>query len=97
MPIQVGDLKLYDVEELSEMLHVQDRTIRKLLKEGQLKARKLARKWYVSEDSLKEYLNQAEQAVQQPEPHIPGDLTKPESMDLAGPSACLAPSRRKTN
>lgn len=61
MPIQVGDLKLYDVEELSEMLHIQERTIRKLLREGSLKARKLARKWYVSEDSLKEYFNQAEQ------------------------------------
>jgi excisionase family DNA binding protein len=64
MPIQVGDLKLYDVEELSDMLHVQDRTIRKLLREGQLKARKLARKWYVSEESLKEYFSQTEPAGQ---------------------------------
>lgn len=62
MPIQVGDLKLYDVEELSEMLHIQERTVRKILRDGTLKARKLARKWYVSEDSLKEYFKQAETA-----------------------------------
>lgn len=61
MPIQVGDLKLYDVEELAEMLHIQERTIRKILRDGTLKARKMARKWYVSEESLKEYFSQAEQ------------------------------------
>ena len=65
MPIEVGDLKLYDVEELSELLHIQERTIRKLLREGQLKARKLARKWYVSEEALKEYFSQAETAGQE--------------------------------
>jgi len=60
MPIEVGNLKLYDVKELSELLHIQDKTVRKLLREGTLKARKLARKWYVSEDSLREYFQQAE-------------------------------------
>lgn len=67
MPLQVGDLKLYDVVELSGMLHIQERTIRKLLREGTLPARKLARKWYVSEDTLKEYFNQAEVKIQQKE------------------------------
>jgi len=60
MPIEVGNLKLYDVEELSEMLHIQERTVRKLLREGTLKAKKLARKWYVSEDSLKEYFTETD-------------------------------------
>lgn len=60
MPIQVGDLKLYEVKELSELLNIQERTIRKLLREGTLKAKKLARKWYVSEESLKEYFSQDE-------------------------------------
>jgi len=66
MPIEVGDLKLYDVKELADLLSIQERTIRKLLKEGRLKARKLARKWYVSEDSLKEYFSQ-EEDLSQPE------------------------------
>jgi hypothetical protein len=43
------------------MLHIQEMTIGKLLREGSLKARK----WYVSEDSLKEYFSQAEAKSQQ--------------------------------
>jgi len=42
------------------MLHIQERTIRKLMRDGTLKARKMARKWYASEESLKEYFSQAE-------------------------------------
>lgn len=57
---QVGDLKLYDVEELSQILHVQERTVRKLFKDGTLKGRKLARKWYITEEALKNYFSQTE-------------------------------------
>lgn len=60
MPIEVGELKLYDVKELADKLQIQERTIRKLFREGRLKGRKLARKWYVSEDSLREYFSQVE-------------------------------------
>ncbi len=55
MSIQVGDMKLYEVEELAEMLGVGAPTIRRYLREGQLKGRKLAKRWYVSEENLKEY------------------------------------------
>lgn len=60
MSIQVGDMKLYDVEELAEMLDVGLPTIRKYLREGRLKGTKPAKRWYVSEEALKEYF--------QPEP-----------------------------
>jgi len=60
MSIQVGDMKLYDVEELAEMLNVGTPTIRKYLREGRLKGTKPAKRWYVSEEALKEYF--------QPEP-----------------------------
>jgi excisionase family DNA binding protein len=66
MPIEVGELKLYDVKELADKLQIQERTIRKLFREGRLKGRKLARKWYVSEDSLREYFSQ-EEALEQSE------------------------------
>jgi len=59
MAITVGNMKLYDVEDLADMLKLQDRTVRKLLREGTLPGRKLTRKWYVSEDALKEYFSQA--------------------------------------
>ena len=66
MSIQVGDMKLYDVEELAEMLNVGTPTIRKYLREGRLKGTKPAKRWYVSEEALKEYF-QPEASQVQPE------------------------------
>ena len=62
MSIQVGDMKLYEVEELAEMLNVGEPTIRRYLREGRLKGKKLAKRWYVSEEALKDYF--------QPEPEV---------------------------
>ena len=62
MSIQVGDMKLYEVEELAEILGVGLPTIRKYLREGRLKGTKPAKRWYVSEEALKEYF--------QPEPEV---------------------------
>jgi len=64
--IRVGDLVLYDVETLSKLLDVQERTIRKYLREGRLKGRKMARKWYVTEQSLQDYFEQPEEAIMPP-------------------------------
>ena len=66
MSIQVGDMKLYDVEELAEMLDVGLPTIRRYLRQGRLKGKKLAKRWYVSEENLKEYF-QPEASQVQPE------------------------------
>lgn len=60
MSIQVGDMKLYDVEELAEMLYVGLPTIRRYLREGRLKGKKLAKRWYVSEENLKDYFQPEE-------------------------------------
>ena len=62
MSIQVGDMKLYEVEELAEILGVGLPTIRKCLREGKLKGTKPAKRWYVSEEALKDYF--------QPEPEV---------------------------
>ena len=62
MSIQVGDMKLYDVGELAEILGVGLPTIRKYLREGRLKGTKPAKRWYVSEEALKEYFR--------PEPEV---------------------------
>ena len=66
MSIQVGDMKLYAVEEVAEMLNVGEPTIRRYLREGRLKGKKLAKRWYVSEENLKEYF-QPEASQVQPE------------------------------
>jgi excisionase family DNA binding protein len=60
MSIQTGELKLYDVEDLAKLLDIQERTVRKLFKDGKLKGRKLARKWYITEEALRDYFSQAE-------------------------------------
>ena len=57
---KIGDLVLYDVEDLSKLLDIQEKTIRQILRDGKLKGRKLARKWYVTEESLREYFQKAE-------------------------------------
>lgn len=60
MSITLGDLTLFTVGELAERLEVQERTIRDYLKTGKLKGRKLAGKWYITEDALRAYFSQDE-------------------------------------
>jgi excisionase family DNA binding protein len=62
MPLHIGSVTLYDVEELSERLHVHEVTVRKLLRTGKLPGRKLAKRWYVSEQALQEFFRQPEPA-----------------------------------
>ena len=62
MTKQIGDLKLYDVEELAGLLDVQEKTIRAYLRDGKLKGRKIARKWYIPEEAIQEYFSQPEPA-----------------------------------
>jgi hypothetical protein len=64
--IKVGSLVLYDVETLSKLLDVQERTIRAYLRQGKLKGRKMARKWYVTEESLQAYFEQGEDTAYYP-------------------------------
>ena len=67
MSIQVGDMKLYDVEELAGMLSVGTPTIRRYIREGKLKGKKMAKRWYVSEEALKDYFQPEEVSELQPE------------------------------
>jgi len=57
MPKQIGDLKLFDVEELSQLFGIRQATIRKYLRDGKLRGRKLARKWYIPENALQKYFD----------------------------------------
>jgi DeoR/GlpR family transcriptional regulator of sugar metabolism len=60
MPKTIGDIRLYSVQELSEILEIQETTIRRYLRDKKLIGRKLARRWYVSEESLADYFRQYE-------------------------------------
>lgn len=57
MPRQIGDIKLYNLTELSEALQVTPTSLRTYIHHGKLKGRKVGNKWYVTEDNLKDFLN----------------------------------------
>ncbi|NLI08453.1 MAG: helix-turn-helix domain-containing protein [Thermotogaceae bacterium] len=60
MPIQIGQLRLYDLEELSEKLQINIRSLRKWIREGKIKAKKVGVKYYITEQSLSEYFEKAD-------------------------------------
>lgn len=55
MPKEIGDLRLYTVKEVAEKLGFLEKTIRKMLRDGELQGKKLGRRWFISEKFLKEY------------------------------------------
>ena len=54
MPIIIGDVKLYTVPEVAELLQLEEPTIRAMLRRGQLKGKKVANRWHVAEEWLQE-------------------------------------------
>ena len=52
-------MEIYSVYMLAQMFNVSEKTVRKYLKSGKLKGTKIARKWLVHEDALRELLGVA--------------------------------------
>ena len=48
---------LWTVEDLAELLDIQKDTVRKMLGSGELPAKKIARRWYVSNQALINWFN----------------------------------------
>jgi len=57
MPIEIGSIRLYSIVELAENLKVTKETLRSYLKKGKLKGQKMGTRWYVTEESLREFFN----------------------------------------
>ena len=55
MPIQLGELKLYSLKEVSKILGITTFTLRTYIRQGRLRARKMGTKWLITEDALREY------------------------------------------
>ena len=49
---QIGDKTFYSVPELAQKLHVTTVTIRKYLKQGKLKGKKVMGKWFILDQDL---------------------------------------------
>jgi len=61
MPITLGGLTLFTLDELSEKLGITTLTLRTYIKEGKIRGRKAGGAWYVSEEALRDFFNNAEE------------------------------------
>lgn len=52
---RIDDEALYEVSGLAQILGVTETTIRKLLRDGDIKGKKLGRKWYITGATIKAY------------------------------------------
>ena len=67
MPKKIGELTLYSVDDLHEMLGISKMTIRAYLREGRLKGRKVGVSWFVTESAIRDYFEEPEESS--PKPH----------------------------
>lgn len=58
MPKQVGNLTLYNLEELSEQLDITVISLREYIKKGKLRAQKLGKRYFITQEALNEYFSQ---------------------------------------
>ncbi len=57
MPVVIGNLTLYTLDEIEDKLNVSRRTLFTYVKTGRLKAKKFGSTTYVTEDALRDYFN----------------------------------------
>ncbi len=58
MPAQLGNIKLFDVQNLAKKSGMNPVSVRTLFREGKLKGRKVGRRWYISEEALRDYFEE---------------------------------------
>ncbi len=57
MPIQVEDITIYNVKEISEIIGITQVTIREYIRKGKLRAKKIAGEWRITGDALRDFLS----------------------------------------
>ena len=57
MPIQIEDITIYSVKEISESLGITQVTIREYIRQGKLRAKKIAGEWRITSDALMDFLS----------------------------------------
>lgn len=55
MSVQIGNLTLFSLNDLQEKIGITPQTARKYIRAGELKARKVGQKWFVTEPALQEF------------------------------------------
>lgn len=54
---EIENLKLYNLQEVAEILGIHYQTVRKLIQNGELKAKKIGKGYIVTSENLKQYIN----------------------------------------
>ena len=63
--IKLGDTTAYDVKEIAQAFNLSTATVRKYIKAGKLKGAKFGKSYYITEQSIKEYLDTIQQPAKQ--------------------------------
>ena len=68
--IEIADFKAYDANEVAEMLGLKYRTVTRYIQAGRIRARKIGKKYYVTEGDIRAFiLAQETTAPPAMEPH----------------------------
>lgn len=54
---EIENLKLYNLQEVAEILGIHYQTVRKLIQKGELKAKKIGKGYIVTSENLKQYVS----------------------------------------
>lgn len=60
MNTEENSLKVYELKEVCELLKINLRVLRRYIKDGEIKASKIGRKYIITETHLKEFLEKNE-------------------------------------
>lgn len=63
--IKLGDTTAYNVKEIAQAFNISTQTVLKYIKAGKLKGAKFGKSYYITEQSIKEYLDTIQQPVKQ--------------------------------
>ncbi len=71
MPRIIGKLTLYDIDDLSNSLGMNKKSLlERYIRTGLIKAKKFGVKWYVTEQSLQEFFNRTDNPIAQKQSSI---------------------------
>lgn len=70
MAVEIRDgVKYFDVTDISESMKVTAYSVRRWIREGRLRARKVGRKYYVSGEALRQYIESGAPSPSPPKVH----------------------------
>lgn len=70
MPRRVGNLTLYSIDDLHEMLGISKMTLRAYLRDGKLRGRKLGVSWFVTESAIQDYFEEPQTPLSNQKPGV---------------------------